>query len=311
MANLQKLHPQPVKEKCWKRRPPTSNPPRLLTLSQGQAVIFATMSKPPAITKFLQIGQLAARSGVSAKALRLYEARGLLAPDAHSASGYRLYGAAALARLNEIGVLKRAGFTLAEIGSLLERKGSAAALVESRIVALRREVRAKSQALTALERAWQGLDSASNDIDQLLENIRMNDKLDMRFSASELAALKERAEILGQHFTPEEREQMRRRAEQLGEAGMQQAQNEWPELIARVRAAMDAGTPPTDPAVLEMGRRWYALVQAFTGGDANIGRKLKQAYDEEPQVLAAQGMDKAMFAYVREAMQAAGLQLGN
>ena len=77
------------------------------------------MTKPAASVKFLRIGQLAAKSGVSAKALRLYEARGLLRPDTHSASGYRLYGAPALARLNEIGVLKRAGFTLAEIGRLI------------------------------------------------------------------------------------------------------------------------------------------------------------------------------------------------
>lgn len=267
------------------------------------------MSKPPALAKFLRIGQLAARSGVSARALRLYEARGLLRPDSHSGSGYRLYGVAALARLNEIGVLKRAGFTLAEIGRLLQRKGSTAALIETRIVALRREVHAKAQALTALERAWQGLDSTSNDIDQLLENIRMNDKLEMRFSATELAALKERAEILGQHFTPEEREQMRLRAQQLGEAGMQQAQNVWPQLIAQVRAAMNLNIPPADPSVQEMGRRWHALVNAFTGGDANVTRKLKEAYDKEPRVMAAQGMDKAMFAYIRQAMQAAGLKL--
>lgn len=276
----------------------------------GQALIFAAMSKPPASVKYLRIGRLAAKSGVSARALRLYEARGLLQPDAHSESGYRLYGAPALARLNEIGVLKRAGFTLAEIGKLLGRESPAAALVEARIVALQREVHSKSRALVALERAWRGLDSASDDIDQLLENIRMNDKLDMRFSEGEIAEFKRRGEVLGKHFTPEEREQMRRRAGQLGEAGMLQAQNEWPELIRQVRGAMNLGIPPTDPSVLEMGRRWHALVNAFTGGDAGITRKLKEAYDREPQVMAAQGMDPAMFAYVREAMQAAGLKLG-
>ncbi|HKZ09605.1 MAG TPA: MerR family transcriptional regulator [Rhodanobacteraceae bacterium] len=171
------------------------------------------MSNTNPAMKFLRIGQLAARSGVSAKALRLYEARGLLHPDSHSASGYRLYGLPALARLNEIGLLKRAGFTLAEIGKLLAREGSAAALIEMRIVALHREVQSKKQALAALESAWRGLDSASNDIDQLLENIRMNDKLDMRFSEAEMAEFKRRGEILGKHFTPAERERMRRRAE--------------------------------------------------------------------------------------------------
>jgi DNA-binding transcriptional MerR regulator len=267
------------------------------------------MSKLSAPEKFLRIGQLAARSGVSAKALRLYEARGLLRPDFHSESGYRLYGAPALARLNEIGVLKGAGFTLAEIGKLLERKGSAGALVGLRILALRREVHAKSQALTALERAWCGLDSASSDIDQLLEYIMTNEKLDMHFGKAEMAEFKRRAETLGKHFTPGERERMRRHAEELGESRVQQANVAWPKLIAEVRTAMDTGIPPGDPTVQDMGRRWHALIQAFTGGDVAIGRRMKEAYDREPQVMAAQGMDHAMFAYIREAMQAAGLAL--
>ncbi|MFO1507736.1 MAG: MerR family transcriptional regulator [Lysobacterales bacterium] len=265
------------------------------------------MSKPTTTTRFLRIGEVAARTGVSAKALRLYEARGLLQPDGRSERGYRLYGAPALARLNEIGVLKRAGFALAEIGALLQRRGSAAALIEARIVVLRREVRVRAHALAALERAWRGLASTSPSIDQLLEGIQMNEKLDMRFSEAELAEYKRNGEILGRHFTAEERERLRRHAGQLGEAGLQQAQTEWPRLIKEVRAAMNLGIPATDPSVVEMGRRWYALIQAFTGGDANLGRKMKQAYAEEPQAMAAFGMDNAMFAYVGEAMRTAGL----
>lgn len=265
------------------------------------------MSKPPP-AKFLRIGQLAAQSGVSAKALRLYEARGLLRPDARSGTGYRLYGARALTRLNEIGVLKRAGFTLAEIGRLLARQGSAAALIEARIVTLQREVRSRSRALAALERAWRGLASTSQTIDQLLENIEMSDELDMRFSEAELDEFRRRGEILGRHFTPEQREQLRQRAGQLGEAGMQQAQADWPQLIRQVRGAMDLGIPPTDPTVIEMGRRWHALVRAFTGGDAALGTRMQQAYAAEPQVMAAQGMSPEMFAYVGKAMQASGLK---
>lgn len=58
-----------------------------------------------------------------------------------------------------------------------------------------------------------------------------------------------------------------------------------------------------------MGRCWHALVNAFTGGDVNVARKLREAYDGKPQVMAAQGMDHAMSACIREAMQAAGLKL--
>lgn len=82
-----------------------------LTLSQGQAAISSSMPKSPnSNVSYMRIGQVAVRSGVSAKALRLYEQRGLLKPCAYSAAGYRLYGPAALRRLMQIVALKRSGF---------------------------------------------------------------------------------------------------------------------------------------------------------------------------------------------------------
>lgn len=268
------------------------------------------MSKPLTNTKYLRIGQLAERTGLSAKALRLYEARGLLLPDERSASGYRLYGVTALARLTEICVLKRAGFTLVEVGALLQRRSSAVALVEARIVALRSEVHSKTVALSALERAWSQLDSSSPPkIEQLLENIRMSDSLDVSFSDKELAEFKHRGDLLRGHFTAEEREQLRQRAERFGAENMQRYNRQWTELIASVRAAMAAEKPADDPAVIEMAHRWYGLVTDFTGGDADMARKLKDAYDSEPRAMAAQGMDPPMFSYIGQAMMQAGLTL--
>ncbi|MGA8276777.1 MAG: MerR family transcriptional regulator [Rhodanobacteraceae bacterium] len=269
------------------------------------------MSKSPPHREFLRIGVVAQRSGVSTKALRLYEQRGLLRPCTHSPSGYRLYGPDALQRLMRIVLLKRAGFSLGEIAGLLD--GSQALVTEligGRIAALEREVADKAHALESLRLAARRVGSTSSlDIDQLLESINMSNKLDMRFSEAERAEFKRHGDTLGKHFTSTERKAMLTRAEQLGEAGMQQAQHEWPQLITAVRAAMDAGTPATDPGVIEMGRRWHALVNAFTNGDANTARKMKQAYEKEPEVMAAQGMDASMFTYVGEAMAAAGLTL--
>ncbi len=270
---------------------------------------MSPMTKSPLHDKHLRIGQVAERTGISAKALRLYEARGLLKPDACSDSGYRLYAQPALARLQEICVLKRAGFTLAEIGKLLSHRGAAAALVETRIIALRGELNAKAKALAALEDAWYGLDSASADIDQLLECIKMSEDLNMNLKDEEMEEFKRRAETMGRHFTPEERARMRDRAQQIGEPGLKQAQDEWSKLIGAVRAEMQAGTSPEDPRVIEMGRRWHALVNVFTGGDSGLVHKLKSAYEQNPDILAAQGMSQAMFSYVRSAMRAAGLQI--
>ena len=62
----------------------------------------------------LTVGQLAARSGVAASALRYYEDRDLLAPE-RDASGYRRYPRAALRRVAFIVFAQRVGLSLAEI----------------------------------------------------------------------------------------------------------------------------------------------------------------------------------------------------
>ncbi|WP_257388282.1 MerR family transcriptional regulator [Tahibacter caeni] len=243
-------------------------------------------------TRYLRIGDLARRSGVSAKALRLYEQRGLLRPAAHSAAGYRLYDAGSLAALSRIVVLKRAGFRLAEIGQLLARDATAATrLLAARIATLERECAERAQALQALRSLAQRVVVPSTlDLDDLVETIAMSTQLQV-------------------DWTAREREDFRRRAEQLGPTGLAEAQALWPELIAQVRAALNAGTPAQAPEAQDLARRWYALVQVFTGGDAAVARKLGDAWQAQPDAMAAQGLDPALFAYVGEAMRAAELSL--
>ncbi|MEG3122700.1 MerR family transcriptional regulator [Sphingomonas sp. GB1N7] len=66
----------------------------------------------------LDTADVAKRTGLTARALRFYEARGLVQP-LRTANGRRCYGAGELARLTAIVALKRAGFTLAAIQRLL------------------------------------------------------------------------------------------------------------------------------------------------------------------------------------------------
>lgn len=67
----------------------------------------------------MQIGTVAARSGVSTKTLRYYEQIGLLSPAARTASGYRQYGEDVLDRLAFIRAAQAIGLTLGEIRSII------------------------------------------------------------------------------------------------------------------------------------------------------------------------------------------------
>jgi DNA-binding transcriptional MerR regulator len=70
--------------------------------------------------QILDISEVIARTGLTARALRFYEARGLVKP-LRTTSSRRLYGRGELARLNAVIALKRAGFSLAQIGTILQR----------------------------------------------------------------------------------------------------------------------------------------------------------------------------------------------
>ena len=65
--------------------------------------------------KKMTSGEIAKKAGVSQKAVRLYDEKGLLKPTEYSEGNYRLYDKEALAILEKIVALKQIGFSLEEI----------------------------------------------------------------------------------------------------------------------------------------------------------------------------------------------------
>lgn len=106
----------------------------------------------------MRIGELARRTGTTPKALRLYEARGLLGTVARTGS-YRQYGEADVARVQLIRQALALGFRLAELDGLdalhtAEGWSRIAALVARRRATVARErerLRALDRHLAALE----------------------------------------------------------------------------------------------------------------------------------------------------------------
>ena len=82
-----------------------------------------TETTTPTAPRLLRIQEVAADTGLTPRAIRYYEELGLLSPAARSDGAYRLYDAEDLERLRFIrGLRDDAGFSLAEIGRLLEEE---------------------------------------------------------------------------------------------------------------------------------------------------------------------------------------------
>lgn len=79
----------------------------------------------------MPIGEIADFFGVSRKAIRLYEKKGILKPvKTDAANGYRYYSAEQVQQLNALLELKALGFSLDEIKMILDGKTAKAALLK-------------------------------------------------------------------------------------------------------------------------------------------------------------------------------------
>ncbi len=229
------------------------------------------------------IGKLASRAKVSVRTLRHYDDIGLLSPATRSAAGYRLYGKPEAIRLVLITTLRAMGMSLKDIQMQLqgERIDLAAAIRVQRgyLDSERRRLASIERKLNAVDQCLQQADDHSGIV-QLLELLPMFEN----------------------YYTEEQLETLRQRAGELGQDTIESVQNEWPELIAKVRAARAAGKPPEDPEVQKLAARWQELVLMFTGGDAGITQSLANMYQSEPNAASTAGFDAELGAFVASAL---------
>jgi MerR family copper efflux transcriptional regulator len=111
-----------------------------------------------------QIGELAERVGVGAKAIRYYEQVGLLPQPVRSDAGYRLYGVDDEERLGFIATARRTGFTLGEIKEILALRDRGITPCDYVRAAIRRrlgEVDRQISELIRLKRELETLDAGA------------------------------------------------------------------------------------------------------------------------------------------------------
>ncbi|GGR51363.1 transcriptional regulator [Streptomyces cinereoruber] len=99
------------------------------------------------------IGDVARRSGVSARMLRHYESLGLVRPTGRTGSGYREYSDEDIRRIFHIESLRSLGLSLREVGRALDDPGFAPAeLVADLARRTRERIAAETELLTRLRR---------------------------------------------------------------------------------------------------------------------------------------------------------------
>jgi DNA-binding transcriptional MerR regulator len=113
---------------------------------------MATNHQTASVT--MQIGEIAKRTSLTIDAIRFHERRKLLPKAVRSAGRFRLYGEGTIERLHFIQQMQGLGFSLREVGELIqprERKVDACGSVKGLLRAKLIDVRTKLQELRHLE----------------------------------------------------------------------------------------------------------------------------------------------------------------
>lgn len=202
----------------------------------------------------IDIREVVRRTGLTSRALRFYEARGLIAP-LRTYEGRRLYGTVALERINQIVALKRAGLTLAQIQRLTARHPiDLAQLIDAQLQALAGREAEIAEAKALLVAVKSRIDRGEPvDVATFCSLIRQGDAVMDHQNWKK---------VTDRYFSEAEKEEWAGRMPAMPEGFDPEAYNrQWTALSGRIEAAL-----PLDPASAEAGAfydEWQALLAPF------------------------------------------------
>ena len=200
----------------------------------------------------LDIREVARRTGLTSRALRFYEARGLVTP-VRTYSGRRLYGRGELQRIQQILALKRAGLTLSLIAKLTERGPlDLGALVDAQLKLIKEREAELNEARDLLLSIKSRIDRGEPvDAATFCSLIREGDRI---------MQPEDWKRVTDKYFSEEEKAHW---AEHPPQPGFDQAEysRKWKDLGDRVEAAIPNG--PDSPEAQALYDEWQELLAPF------------------------------------------------
>jgi DNA-binding transcriptional MerR regulator len=263
---------------------------------------------------------------VTVRALRYYDAVGLLSPERHEDSGYRLYAEEDLLTLQQILALKFLGFSLDDIKRCLRRGPRQIPEMLARQKAMLRERRDQIDAiLRAIERAEAVLAGDGCDLESIagvIRVIQMEQKGDWVTNYFTDDQLKKMEEISAASYSEAARDTLRQRGGQWTEEDQKRADEQWRHVATESARLAAAGADPAGEEAQTLARFKSELLHAFTQGDPEVEAGLSRFWEtvsalpREEQPIAwssayggtAEGdvlLDRAMTIY-QERLQSGG-----
>jgi DNA-binding transcriptional MerR regulator len=202
------------------------------------------------------IDEVVRQTGLTSRALRFYEARGLITP-LRTQSGRRWFGPDELERIHRIVALKKAGLSLGDIKRLFDHKpidlGSLLGAQRSRLADQASEIADAIKLIdSALSRIGRG---ESLDAATLCSLIRDGENL----MTDQAQAWKE---VVDQFYTSEQQAEWREQMADAPEFSQDAYLGKWLALSARIEAALPLD--PASAAALVFVREWFTLLEPFS-----------------------------------------------
>jgi MerR family transcriptional regulator, thiopeptide resistance regulator len=208
------------------------------------------------MSETLTIDEVVRRTGLTSRALRFYEARGLIAP-LRTASGRRIFGSAELTRVHQIVALKKAGLSLMAIGRLFERKPiDLGAMLRAQLELLDSQASEIAQAREILTTTLSRIDRGEPiTAETLCSLIQSGD----RIMTEEPEAWKK---VTDRYFSAEEKAHWAANMQDIPKEWEQPGYAEkWSELGGRIKAALPLD--PASPAAFVLLEEWQELLKPF------------------------------------------------
>ena len=255
----------------------------------------------------LSPAEIAKRFGISIKALRLYEQRGLLKPlravNGRTGAAWRVYGPDQVARLHQVLALKRLGLSLGQIGEVLVGQDALDPILAVQERALMEDSERITRALALIRKARAKLASGEALSVDDLATLTQETVMTKQTTAEELKEIL--VPFRQKHLTPQE------------EASLVASFKEWvssqpddvvrtsmKQLMEEARAMMTSGDATT-AAAMDFARRFRATSERLKSSEPALLTALRprlkaMMHDAQSDPSISRKME--VFAFIEKAL---------